>query len=205
MWTQRVSDTFTDANGTALAAHTPDLGSGWTDVDPGCVCSVNILAGGAGDNVSLNDTVLEDKQAAEIACFDRNGQPCAIILAAWDGSNLTGYRIRATAFGTFLEKFTGSGLGVAELDSSATINNGSVIRIETDGAGNLRGLVDDVEVMTAADTDYMSGKCGVQCALDLAGDNFKAYDEADDEDSSSSGPAPPRYRHVRMLMAGGRM
>src|SRR4051812_38391210 len=126
VWTQRVHDTFTDTEGTALASHTPDQGSSWNDVQVGCHCSVGLLKGTNNNNVSLNNTSLTDTQAAELTIADKNGQPFPVILAAWDGSNLTGYKAYFFVNVIIIDKYTGSGF------STTNIASGSVVAVNGD-------------------------------------------------------------------------
>lgn len=167
-----VNDTFTEAGDTALTAHTPDTGTGWTEEDNSTGSSLNILSGRGGDNVSLTATGGEAHIAATAqpnptaASYDveitfkevqgAGGQddPCFLIARFTDGSNFYSAGTYATddaADKRIFKMVSGSPTELASGDNGLANTDKLSFEVRTD-TPRLRLLHNDSSVLTSDDT-----------------------------------------------------
>lgn len=179
-------DTFTEASATQIESHTPDTGAGWT-LDQGSPGDLQVEA--TADRLwskSLTGTVFLRCGITDALADDQR-----VEAELYQNSDFTGVMGRYTHFGGS-DDWEGYGLfrksgtiylyrrdrtSFTLLDSAAvSYASGEVLRLDCEGA-SIKGFVDDVEVVSATDSNYSSGGAGVR-TLDYGAtfmDNFKAW------------------------------
>lgn len=93
-----LKDTFTDANGTAIASHTPEVGGPWTSPNPGCVIQSNALTGS--DATGSCSAPLKGKTARMLATINLNGCDNGTTLQMYIYNNAGGQELTFYVDGT---------------------------------------------------------------------------------------------------------
>jgi len=92
-----VQDKFTGANGTALAAHTPDIGGPWTDSGVGLQLSGNKVTGT--DAQGISTIPINKKTARAFITLDKNGMDAGSIVSVRIANAVNGYALTMKIFG----------------------------------------------------------------------------------------------------------
>lgn len=178
-WTQKSLDTFDDTALTALASHTPNVGSGWS-VDSGSwrvdATGAKVEQVDAVEAYARNTTTLGDKQAVEITLND--DFTAYGLLARWaSGSGGSGYRLYLPGGEIRLYR-QDSGTPTLINTYSVATGAGDVIRLECDGSSLT--VLKNGSIVGGPETDatYASGYGAMY--VNGAGSirEYAAYDEA---------------------------
>jgi hypothetical protein len=195
-----VSDTFTDAAGTLLTAHTPDVGGAWSkdsnsSIGPPVISDVNTLRSG---DTSFSYVLYLNAGSPATAEYDVeadfkvvSGAGLVALHLFVHGDNLGGgYRGGWDGFGGHWNIGRGYGSSnVLDAGTAATLTNGQTYHVKltvrvSGGTSTLTLYVDGVQKATATDANYAAaGKSGIQWATNTADntsglqlDNFAATD-----------------------------
>ena len=161
----KVQDNFNDVNFTELAAHTPQLGSGYSADHGDLAIFGNELWVNTVPAYYRNLTALANKQYALITVDIANVSVGCGVLTAVSGGNFTGYYLYLPGNGLdfVLRKFTGSGTTTTDLQTFSTAgSNGGTMRLESNGAGVLTAYAGSnpsslSSIGTVSDGSYTSG------------------------------------------------
>lgn len=156
-------DTFTDANGVLLHAHTPDVGSGWTQLSGSANAAItsNRLFGGSGSAAHYYMTDAPASADYEIECIATKVSNIAtdcIIRIRWDGvaagspmyflewnEASTSWRLRRNS--------TFAALGTDYVDAGFTTGQSRTIILRVEGTA-ITVLIDGTERITATDSTH---------------------------------------------------
>jgi hypothetical protein len=169
--TTYATDTFTDADATPLASHTPDAGGAWADDVAGLEIQSNQADGPSfAGAFSRNTTVLPSADYAITATLDFqsfSGISTKGIIGRWSGGNFgDGYYARWNAGIPAWELFKEVGAVYTQLGTAAEAIVVPQTRVLTlDMAGTtIRLLVDSIELVNVTDSDITAtGETGIWC------------------------------------------
>ncbi|MCK4553441.1 LamG domain-containing protein, partial [Candidatus Parcubacteria bacterium] len=189
-----VSDTFTEASDTALESHTPDTGTGYTEVIDTGTCalwiytSVDRLSGSASNSfgscfsgqgsLCSEDTALSSANY-EVSVLQQDGDTGddtnTIACRIQDVNNM--YAVRFNEDASDLYKRTTAN-GWETIDTSGGgIADGSTVKLICDGT-SISVEDDDVEILSATDSSHAAaGKAGIGMGtVMVAGDDCSSQD-----------------------------
>ena len=191
--TTYVSDTFTAANGTAIASHTPDIGGAWTSPEGGFVIQSNQLtepdfttchcvnAATIPDDASISANITLDisgvgAQGGVCGRINATGGPFEWYDAIWSDGDQEWQIRKFASFGTTT---------LASLSDTSYTSGTKKITLSMSGS-SLSLLVDDVLKVSTSDSTYTSGPCGIRYESHPGGGIV--FDAFIAEDASSSPP-----------------
>lgn len=167
-----LNDTFTDAAGTDLAAHTGELGATWTE-------HPSYTAGA----VIVSDANRVRSNAAGDGCYLASGQPAGssfdvealvhiasdshggFVFCADDAANTMYVVRRSSSLGRWiLDRLqAGSASNLDFVAAGVTAGQSYLVRVEKRGS-SIKVFIDDVEQMSAVDSTLPTGQIGVRLA-----------------------------------------
>lgn len=162
-------DAFTDTNGTALTAHTPDTGTGWTEVwksgtDIAEVQSNEVMPDGLGASegfiysADATYSSADYKVFADVTTQDSSDDVNYIMARMTDQDNFYAIKFNEDVF-TLYKKVTGTW---TQLDDEAVTLpvDTDVIQLRVQGT-SIKGYINGVEHLTSTDSDITaSGEAG---------------------------------------------
>ncbi len=179
-WIQRLYDSFTDTAFTVLTSHTPDVGSGYTDI----FHSWEIAATGtqadpnAVPAMTVNNTPLDNNHAAQVVLT--NDQDMFVSARFTAGAGLgtrTCYEARYNTGVNTLQLFRIVSGVTTQLGSDVAQSyvSNMVLRIECIGT-RIFLLLNDVVKIAQTDATLTGGKVGLLADTATVIDDFRAYD-----------------------------
>lgn len=167
-----ILDTFTDANGTKLQDHTPEIGGSWfqTESFRDTIIEDNHIEAAPpslGGDRYLNDFTIPDDGIVS-ADFTPGEGGCELSCRATSITDGYFLKINATNLQLFIRTAGGTSLLKTEFGLDPLPGN---IALKFEG-NVLQGFIDDVLSIEATDSTYPSGLVGVYVTGFRTGDNF---------------------------------
>ena len=164
-------DNFTDSNGTALDAHTPDTGDGWTELWSSAFDNIEIQSNQARPETALGDGIIYtadatypsadyDVECTMVTLASGTDDPMYLLVRIQDQENMYAIRLNeGTGTCQLYKKVTGTWTALGSTFNAPA--DGSVIKLEIIGT-TLKFYDDGSEAASASDSDISSaGKGGI--------------------------------------------
>jgi len=168
-----VSDTFTNAETLPLTAHTPDIGTGWTEEENttvGLILEVesindNVIANGSEASARIiataqpNSSITNSLIQCTVTVIDISDNTFHIIARLTDTSNYYGAQINPSGFKRIYKNV--AGVKTSLITATTSLSNGDVFVFESyDGTKRL--LQNGVEELKTTDNELISsGRGGI--------------------------------------------
>lgn len=170
------SDTFTDTAGTNLTAHTPNIGTSWSNVSGTATAGISdanrarqLTATGSYDNVIYTATAASSPTDYEVSAVVRwlgSDDDLISLVARYSSGNF--YKLD-WFFSSGLLRIDSSGGGglVQTTYGSPTINTNYTLAFRLVGT-SLKAYVDGVEQLSTTNSSYTSGVSGLRFQMQSA-------------------------------------
>ncbi len=180
-WIQRLYDSFTDTAFTPLASHTPDVGSGYTNITSSHVWGIAVTGTQASTDgttsMVANNTVLKKNQAAEVVLTNDQNM---YVSGRFTGTSLgdkTCYEARYTTGSNILQLFRIVAGATTQLggDVAQVYSSNMVLRLESIES-RIFLLLNGVVKIAQTDALVTTGTAGLFTNTAPVIDDFRAYD-----------------------------